>query len=396
MTQIPVILIFDIGKTNKKALLFNEDYEVVYEDQVQFDEIEDEDGFPCEDIETLTNWVKSRIVDLKNNKKFLIKAIHYTAYGASFVFIDEKGKVIAPLYNYLKPYKEPTKALFEAKYGQINEICIATASPDLGNLNSGLQLFRIKIEQPIKYASIKWALHLPQYLHYIITGELASDITSIGCHTMLWNFELNRYHDWVLQEGIDKILPPIKQNVGLHDSSAAIIPYLSLIKDPFVLISTGTWCISLNPFNKSPLSMDEMKSDTLFYLSYSGRSIKASRLFAGKEHELALKEITAMNYDKVQFDLAYEQLMNEIIIKQVRSTQLIIDATAIKSIFVDGGFSKNEYYLKGLANSFQAIDVFSAKVSQASSLGAALSMHSSWNRNPIPNKLIELRKYNIK
>ena len=72
--------------------------------------------------------------------------------------------------------------------------------------------------------------------------------------------------------------------------------------------------------------MDEMKSDTLFYLSHSGRSIKASRLFAGKEYELALKEITAMNYDKVQFDLAYEQLMNEMLWKYVKGESSILPA----------------------------------------------------------------------
>ena len=50
MKVTPVILIFDIGKTNKKLLLFDEAYNMVYESIVQFQEIKDEDGFEGEDI----------------------------------------------------------------------------------------------------------------------------------------------------------------------------------------------------------------------------------------------------------------------------------------------------------------------------------------------------------
>ena len=55
--KTPTIAIFDIGKTNKKLFLFNENYEIVYEKSTQFDEITDEDGDPCEDVELLSKWV---------------------------------------------------------------------------------------------------------------------------------------------------------------------------------------------------------------------------------------------------------------------------------------------------------------------------------------------------
>ncbi|MEI6088792.1 MAG: carbohydrate kinase, partial [Bacteroidota bacterium] len=56
MEAISVIAIFDIGKTNKKLLLFDEHYKLVWESSNQFDEISDEDGFPCENIDALTSW----------------------------------------------------------------------------------------------------------------------------------------------------------------------------------------------------------------------------------------------------------------------------------------------------------------------------------------------------
>ncbi len=56
--QTPTIAIFDIGKTNKKVFLFDEDYKIRFEKSTELPEIQDEDGFPCEDIHALTQWVK--------------------------------------------------------------------------------------------------------------------------------------------------------------------------------------------------------------------------------------------------------------------------------------------------------------------------------------------------
>jgi hypothetical protein len=111
----------------------------------------------------------------------------------------------------------------------------------------------------------------------------------------------------VQREGIDMKLAPLmacnatvelntgKQvlagGCGLHDSSAALIPYLAAFTEPFVLISTGTWCISLNPFNDTPLTAAELQQDCLCYLSYDGRPVKASRLFAGRLHEIQAKRL---------------------------------------------------------------------------------------------------------
>src|SRR5690606_30337993 len=58
-----------------------------------------------------------------------------------------------------------------------------------------------------------------------------------------------------------------------------------------ILISTGTWCISLNPFNHTPLTKAELEADCLCYIQYQGTPVKASRLFTGYEHEQQVKRI---------------------------------------------------------------------------------------------------------
>ncbi|HEX4849304.1 MAG TPA: FGGY family carbohydrate kinase, partial [Puia sp.] len=301
MTSIPAIAIFDVGKTNKKILLFDEQYNLVHKEEVQLEETADEDGFPCENIQLLTQWMEQSLQIILSDPRFQIRAVNFTAYGASLVHLDLTYKPFIPLYNYLKPYPSGLQEQFYHMYGGLPLVSRQTASPVLGSLNSGMQLYRLKYEKPDIYNRIVCSLHLPQYLSFIISGKLVSDMTSIGCHTNLWHFENNDYHPWVENENITPKLAQIhgsdhpigttrvKMNnvpigIGLHDSSSALIPYLKVCAEPFILISTGTWCICMNPFNHTPLTKEELEQDCLFYIGYKGKYVKASRLFAGSEH----------------------------------------------------------------------------------------------------------------
>ena len=426
--KTPTIAIFDIGKTNKKLFLFNENYEIVYEKSTQFDEITDEDGDSCEDVELLSKWVLDTFEEVLQNPVFEIKALNFSTYGASFVHLNSEGKVIAPLYNYLKPYSETLKNQFYDTYGGEQVFTRKTASPVLGNLNSGMVLYRLKYENPAVFAQIHYSLHLPQYISFLFTGKYFSDITSIGCHTNLWDFEKNQYHEWVEKEEVAEKLAPVnstiessnrqqsnnlKTGTGLHDSSAALIPYLATFKgQKFVLISTGTWCITLNPFNHTPLTDEELLQDCLIYLQYTGDPVKASRLFAGYEHEQIIKQLSEqfqkpLDYYKTvkfnpkyieifnddEYEPAYHQLILNLVSKQITSSKLVLNDSTVTKLFVDGGFGKNEIYMNLLAKAFPEMEVYAASVAQATALGAALAIHEDWNTKDIPQNLIELKRY---
>jgi len=453
MKPTPVIAIFDVGKTNKKLFLFDEDYQIVYERSARFIETTDEDGFPCENLESLRLSVFDSMAEISRLKEFEIKAVNFSAYGASLVYADENGKPLTPLYNYLKPYPDALNQDIYNDFGGSDEFSAATASPILGSLNSGMQLLRLKREKPEIFKTVKYALHLPQYLSFLLSGQFCSDITSIGCHTALWDFERNRYHDWVEMEGLKSKLAPIKQcdealkvgsasedykvGIGLHDSSAALIPYLVSFKEPFILISTGTWCISMNPFNHSPLSSSELQNDCLCYLQYTGEPVKASRLFSGHEHEQQVKRIAGhfgvdtIRFRAIAFDRglvtklqqtviqtkpsdpfqkesmfkdrklnqfeneteAYHQLIMDMMHQQVYSLNMVLTGTSVRRIFVDGGFSKNAVYMNLLSVAFPDIEIFAASMAQASAIGAALAIHRSWNSKPIPGNIMGLKYY---
>lgn len=454
MNFIPCIAILDVGKTNKKILVFNRDCELVYEHIDQIPEILDEDGFPCEDIQALSQWALNTMESLVRNERFDIKAINFSAYGASFVLLDEDGGPAAPLYNYLKLIDPDLLEDFYAKYGGKASLLQETASPALGNLNSGIQLYRLKELNPEKFSRIKTALHLPQYLSYLFTRRPVSELTSIGCHTLLWDFGRNQYHRWVHEEGIIKLFPKnepaesafpsrigdktVLSGIGLHDSSAALIPYLLTIREPFILLSTGTWSIALNPFNQEALSAEQLVEDCLFYFSYQGKPVKASRLFSGHEHDEEVHRIAACFdcpaefYKNIRFDSDYWQTLSENFMEQpdsveehglkhsgfrdrfvqfftdeteayytliadlvglqVRYIRLILDDQPLKQIFVDGGFSKNSIFMHLLAERFPDTKVYAATVAQASALGAALVMHRHWNEGELPIGLVKAER----
>src|SRR5207237_10530467 len=98
MNPLPVILIFDVGKTNKKLLLFDEEYRLVLERSGELPETVDEDGDPCEDITKLTNWIQRSFWEISADPEYEISAVNFSAYGASFVHLNDYYKPATPLY----------------------------------------------------------------------------------------------------------------------------------------------------------------------------------------------------------------------------------------------------------------------------------------------------------
>jgi sugar (pentulose or hexulose) kinase len=429
----PVIAIFDIGKTNKKLLLFNEELKVVSEKEEKFAQVVDDDGFECDDIVRIEKWIRESISVLIKSDKYDLKAVNFTTYGATIVYIDEAGKRLTPVYNYLKPLDEKIPESLYKRNGGRDEFCRRTASPALGMLNSGIQALWLRTVKPDVFAKVKHILHFPQYLSYVLTGLVCSEHTSIGCHTALWDFDNMNYHPWVRSYGLNVPDPvpvetvsevdfegkKIKVGIGLHDSSASLAPYFSLNKGKFLLLSTGTWCINMNPFNEEKLTAEQLDKDCLCYMSITRQPVKSSRLFLGHLHETGLgiiskhfrkqedyykkvkldkklaaslrnrnsnkknffqtgpysrelKEYVDM-YEFATFEEAYHQLMIELCDLTIDSIRLVLPREdGIKNLYITGGFSKNELFLNFICEAFPDKMVYTSEISNASALGAAL------------------------
>ncbi|GAL80183.1 rhamnulokinase RhaK in alpha-proteobacteria [Algibacter lectus] len=146
--MINVTAVFDIGKTNKKFFLFDSDYKEVYKEYISFDEIQDEDGHPTENLKALQEWLKKVFQNILEASEYNIQAINFSTYGASFVHLDENGEVLTPLYNYTKQIDKCIVNEFVEKYGPREDFLKTTGCFDLSLLNSGLQLYWIKHTKP--------------------------------------------------------------------------------------------------------------------------------------------------------------------------------------------------------------------------------------------------------
>lgn len=451
--RIKTTAVFDIGKTNKKFFLFDEGYQQVYRDYVRFDEIKDEDGHPTDDLTAIRKWLRSLLDEMLRSKEFDVRAINFSTYGASLVHLDKKGQPLTPLYNYTKPIPEEVIEKFYTSYGG-DQLAQKTASPRAGMLNSGIQLYWIKYYQPDIFQQIKYSLHFPQYLSYLFTGIPVSDFTSIGCHTSLWDYEKEDYHNWVYQEGIDQKLAPIvstetsinqrfenglvKVGVGIHDSSAALLPYLLGDRKPFLLVSTGTWSIALNPFNHKLLEQEELQKDCLNYMRINGKSVRAARLFIGNEYKLQTKllhkhfdkaygyhrQITfSENYynritenfspkfhfesigtSRIQpsssqlvefdnFEHAYHQLMIELMELQIQSAHLALGDTKVRRIYIDGGFVDNDVFVKLCTHHLKDYKLRTTQSPLGSALGAAMVISGKNLKGNFLKKNYALKKH---
>ncbi len=433
--MIDVIAVFDIGKTNKKIFLFGSDFLVVYKKSNRFQEKLDDDNFPCDDIELIEYWMKSQIEAIQNEGVFKIKAINFSTHGASLIYLDKKGKRITPLYNYLKPLDDFDFNNFYNKNGGKEEFSRKTGSPAYGMLNTGLQIYWLKKTKPHYWKRVSSIVHYPQYLSFLFTNKTSADYTSVGAHTATWDFDKMQYHSWLQRENISLPEPSsgsiasmhningetVAIGIGLHDSSSSIIPLLEDNKTnrEFILLSTGTWIISMNPFSKETLTQFQLRNKCLCLMTPIKEQVKSSMQFLGHTHEVNALEISSyfgvekrhylkltlnkqlcekiflkddniffkekitkdhkgdlkqlLNYS--YYEQAYYQLIFEISKLVHEGIKLILDANNnLKDVFISGGFYKNAIFIHYLSLMMPDQEVQFSKGKNASALGAALLM----------------------
>ena len=441
---VNVIAVFDIGKTNKKFLLFDSSLKLIHQDEQKFTEILDEEGFSCDEIGKIEIWMKNCVSDVILQNSYIIKALNFTTYGASLMYIDVMGRALTPVYNYLKPMPPEVLEGFYESYGGLEEFSRKTASPSLGMLNSGLQALWLKRKRPEVYVRVDTVLHFPQYLAFRFTGNKVSEFTSIGCHTAMWDFDNNCYHPWMLKEKIPVPLPVsnstttevkidnknIKIGIGIHDSSASLVPYIKGTMEEFILISTGTWCIFMNPFNREPLTTEQLRKDCLCYLSVNQQQVKSSRLFLGYIHDVNVERLNAYfgmdasHYKKIgpaagivsriliskgkriffngtlppdfidasvdlahfpSFEEAYHQLVHDMVSLALESLDLIIPSgDKTKVVYVSGGFARNELFVRFLATGLPDKKVYTSEIDNATALGAAMVVREEASGGKMP------------
>jgi sugar (pentulose or hexulose) kinase len=299
MPEIRCVAVIDIGKTNGKVALF--DLAEGRESHVRSIEnrVIRTGPYPHYDIEGLWTFILGALADI--NRQTKIDAIAITAHGASITLVDADGDLALPVLDYEFDGPESLRAEYEAIRPPFQE----TGSPLLSaGLNVGAQLFWQARTFPAEFTRATSVIPYPQYWAMRLTGVRATEPTSIGAHTDLWNPFRREYSALVDTMDWRRLMPPIGSAFdilgnlkpelaaqtglspttpvfsGIHDSNASLLTHLKADHPPFSVVSTGTWVICFSVGGKQVTLAEER--DTLVNVNAFGDPVPSARFMGGR------------------------------------------------------------------------------------------------------------------
>lgn len=302
------IAVLDIGKTNAKVVVLDSETgaEIAV---VKRPNIAIKTGlYPHYDIEALWSFTLDALKNLAREPGF--DAISITTHGAAAALLGRDSALAMPVVDYEHEYPQEIRDAYTALRPSFDE----TFSPRLAmGLNVGAQLHYQKTAFPEEFAKVATILTYAQYWTARLTGVIANELTSLGCHTDLWNPKTSNYSSLVDRLGIRELMAPIHSAFdalgpvlpdiaaklgsaasvpvycGIHDSNASLLPHLVHREAPFAVVSTGTWVINFGV--GGDLDHLDPKRDALANVDAYGRAVPSSRFMGGREFEILSAEI---------------------------------------------------------------------------------------------------------
>jgi sugar (pentulose or hexulose) kinase len=182
MTTPRHIAVIDIGKTNAKLALVDlstlTEMAVVTRPNI----VQPDPPYPHYDVDGHWAFLLDALATFHRDHG--VDAISITTHGACAALLDATGALATPILDYEHTYPAEIVEAFDAIKPDFAE----TGSPKLaGGLNIGAQLHWLFTTNPTLKGRTAQIVTYPQYWGYRLTGVTATDITSIGCHTDLWN-----------------------------------------------------------------------------------------------------------------------------------------------------------------------------------------------------------------
>jgi sugar (pentulose or hexulose) kinase len=305
MRDVKHVGVIDIGKTNAKVAVVDIETEREIGVLTRPNKVLSGPLYPHYDIDGHWHFICDALKQL--HSEFGVDAISVTTHGASAVLLKEDGTLAAPVLDYEFDGPDTLAADYDAIRPEFSE----TGSPRLGmGLNVGAQLFWQFTSDPMLRDRTATILTYPQYWTYRLTGIHANEVTSLGCHTDLWNPSQNCFSSLVTRMELAGKMAPVKRAIdtlgpilpevvaltglpetvpvscGIHDSNASLLPHLLRREAPFSVVSTGTWVIVL-AIGGEPVQLDPAR-DTLINVNALGDPVPSARFMGGREFELVL------------------------------------------------------------------------------------------------------------
>jgi len=293
----PLDVVLDVGKTRSKLIVLDAAGEIV----ADFDRANatvDGGGYAALDTEGIADWLAESLAALGPLRPRLAHLIT-TAHGAAFASVDG-DRLAWPVPDYEFAGFDDRTPEWPVQVSTF----VDTFSPDLPRgLNAATQFDWLERHRPDDFARgtlLPWA----QYWGWWLTGVAASEVSSLGCHTHLWNpaqgrfSALARRRRWAERfaqprrawEVLGPVRPALAQrlglpmnlrvHVGVHDSNACLARHLR--NHPrMTLVTTGTWVVVMAPgAPKQPL---DASLDLLGNVSVRQELVPTGRFMGGRE-----------------------------------------------------------------------------------------------------------------
>lgn len=297
--KLVVNLVLDIGKSNVKLSAIEAATGELLESLKTPNSVQNSSPYPHAPIDDIWQWYCTGLKALA--ARYHITYLSCTTHGATAVCLSQ-GKVALPVADYEAASYEQCNLDYETVRPDYCE----TLSPALSHgLNVGRQLFWLAQTYPKEFSQVDTILLYPQYWGWLLSGRAVSEVTSLGCHTDLWNPQTHSFSSLVTRLDWSALFPPLlaagavlgtlKPELatslglpadclvmnGIHDSNASLVPYLKSVASPFTVISSGTWIVIAGI--GSPLEAMVEADDMLANVNAWGQPVPCIRFMGGRE-----------------------------------------------------------------------------------------------------------------
>jgi L-fuculokinase len=451
------IAVIDIGMTNKKVAVYDDALNQIEAEYKNFSPVM-VDGLQTHDLEGMEEWFLERLAAAA--RKYPVKAIAVSSHGASFACVGADGKACVPCVLYTEEPGDAFHERFYGLFGKPEDLQAKTGTPYFkAMINPAKGILFAKERFPEAFAKTKHLLNYPQYWGFRLTGKAGAEGTYVGCHSYLWDWKESRWSDVAVKLGIaDKmpaelknswdVLGPISKEVagrtglaedvivtmGIHDSNSSLLPHFAKKGESgFILNSTGTWCVVMNPVSEYGFRKNELGKIIFFNQSAFKTPVKTAIFLGGMEFETWSKLLMDLNgrtdlppFDKALYDWVlerkslfvlpelvagsgqfpgskprvvengkaypiediqagksvppsfknYEEGIAALRISLAIQTLVTLDRAGLddkKEVFTEGGFRKNEAYNALLSAALPGNKVSLTNIDEATALGAAMT-----------------------
>jgi sugar (pentulose or hexulose) kinase len=298
-----LIGVVDIGKTNAKLILVEAGTgDVVWGVERRCGTIE---RSPMRELDVagIEGWLLSGLASAPGKER--IRALVPVAHGAAAVLVSSSGDpLVAP------DYEDPVFETVREHYRALRDPFAATFSPFLPlGLNLGRQLYYLQQQRPEVLRSAVAILPYPQYWAWRLCSVMASEVTSLGCHSDLWQPREARFSALATTQGWNALIPPLRRAgdvlgtitpsiaritgldpscrvlCGIHDSNASYLCHRigRPLDEPFAVVSSGTWTVIMA--NGADLTALREERDMLANVDAQGSPVATARFMGGREYE---------------------------------------------------------------------------------------------------------------